>query len=229
MRSLALATACAALAACGRQSASGNVTLASQDDSVSYVVGYQIGGTLKQEGVPAKPEVVLRGLRDALAGSKAALTDEQMRTTVTAFRQRSMEAARTRDSIASEENVKEAQAFFAENGKKEGVTTTASGLQWKVLRQGSGPRPKPTSEVTVHYRGTLVSGDEFDSSQGGEPVSFPLNRVIPGWTEGVQLMNAGAKYQFWIPAALGYGRAGSPPKIGPNATLVFEVELLSFK
>lgn len=229
MRSLALAAGCAALAACDRLSVGGTGSLASAEDSISYVVGYQIGGTLKQQGVPAKPDVVLRGVRDALAGSTAALTDEQMRTTVTEFREKAAVEGRRKDSVAALANVAEAEKFFIENGKKDGVRTTASGLQWKVLRDGAGPHPKPTNEVTVHYRGTLINGDEFDTSHGGEPVSFPLNRVIAGWTEAVQLMNAGAKYQFWIPAALGYGIAGSPPKIGPNAALVFEVELLSFK
>ena len=117
----------------------------------------------------------------------------------------------------------------SENAKQPGVTTTASGLQWKIITVGKGPHPGPTSSVTVHYKGTLLSGVAFDSSYGGKPVTFPLNRVIPGWTEAVQLMNAGAKYRFWIPAKLGYGQQGSPPAIGPNQALIFEVELVSFK
>ena len=123
----------------------------------------------------------------------------------------------------------EGDKFLAENAKKEGVNTTPSGLQWKALREGKGGHPKATSTVTVHYKGTLPDGTPFDSSYGGDPVIFPLNRVIAGWTEGVQLMTPGSKSQFWLPSGLGYGEQGSPPAIGPNQPLVFEIELISFK
>ena len=122
---------------------------------------------------------------------------------------------------------KEGQAFLAENAKKQGIVTTESGLQYQVLREGKGAKPGPTDEVTVHYKGTLINGKEFDSSYGrGEPATFPLNRVISGWTEGVQLMKVGAKYRFFIPSEMGYGERGAPPHIPPDSVLIFEVELL---
>jgi FKBP-type peptidyl-prolyl cis-trans isomerase len=146
-----------------------------------------------------------------------------MRTIVTAFQKKQT------DSMVAL-NSKEGENFLAANAKKEGVKTTASGLQYKPLREGKGGvHPKPTSTVTVHYKGTLLNGTPFDSSYGGQPVSFPLDRVIKGWGEGVQLMTAGSKYAFWIPASLAYGENGSPPAIGPNQTLAFEIELISFK
>src|SRR5712692_3492927 len=216
MKTLVLWVACAALVACGQRSIGGKASLASTEDSVSYVVGYQIGGNLKQQGVPARMDALTRGLRDAFGGAKSVLTEDQMRSTVMGYQQKRMSAmASTNDSAA--------QRFLSENAKQPGVTTTASGLQWKVITVGKGPHPGPTSSVTVHYKGTLLSGVAFDSSYGGKPVTFPLNRVIPGWTEAVQLMNAGAKYRFWIPAKLAYGQQGSPPAIGPNQALIFEV------
>jgi FKBP-type peptidyl-prolyl cis-trans isomerase FkpA len=121
------------------------------------------------------------------------------------------------------------QRFLKENATKEGVKTTPSGLQYKVLREGSGKSPKPTDVVVVNYRGTLINGKEFDSSKAGQPIEFPLNRVIPGWTEGVQLMKEGAKYEFFIPSNLAYGSRGAGGAIGPDETLIFEVELLKVK
>jgi len=230
MRSLLFVAVCGMLVACNRSGGGGgSVSLASQEDSVSYIVGFQIGGTLKQQAIPVKLDIVMNGLRDAVGGKKSALTNDQMRATLVGYQQKAMEAQRHRDSTSAATNVAEGEKFLADNKKAEGVQTTASGLQWKVLKEGTGPHPKSTSVATVHYKGTLLNGDEFDSSYGREPASFPLNQVIPGWTEAVQLMNAGAKYKFWIPSKLAYGPNGSPPRIGPNATLIFEVELLSFK
>jgi FKBP-type peptidyl-prolyl cis-trans isomerase FkpA len=157
-----------------------------------------------------------------MSGGTPKFTPEQMREIVTAYQQK------LRDSSVSA-NSAESDKFLADNAKKEGVKTSPTGLQWKVLREGKGAHPKATDTVTVHYKGTLLNGTAFDSSYGGAPVSFPLNRVISGWTEGVQLMSPGAKYQFWLPSKLAYGENGSPPAIGPNQTLVFEVELVSIK
>jgi FKBP-type peptidyl-prolyl cis-trans isomerase FklB len=132
--------------------------------------------------------------------------------------------------MAGEKNQKEGEAFLAENKKKEGVITLPSGLQYKVIKAGSGNKPKATDTVTVHYQGTLVNGTEFDSSyRRGQPVSFPVNGVIPGWTEALQLMEAGAKWQIVIPSNLAYGDRGAGPQIGPNATLIFEIELISIQ
>jgi FKBP-type peptidyl-prolyl cis-trans isomerase len=220
--------ACAIVAGCAQQAGSGK--LATTDDSVSYILGYKMGENLKQQSVPAKPELVFRGLREAMSGTKAEMADSTMQATLMAFQVRMMGIQHERDSIAGIENRSTGEQFLAGNKGKDGVKTTASGLQYKVLKEGTGPRPQPTSQVTVHYKGTLLDGKQFDSSYDRrEPATFPLNRVIPGWTEGVQLMTVGSKYQFWIPSDLAYGPQGSPPTIPPNSTLVFEVELLSFK
>jgi FKBP-type peptidyl-prolyl cis-trans isomerase len=140
-------------------------------------------------------------------------------------------AAFTVPTLMADPNSEKGEAFLAQNAKKEGVKTTASGLQYKVLKEGAGKSPQATDTVSVHYRGTLLDGTEFDSSiKRGQPAEFPLNRVIPGWTEGVQLMKVGAKYQFTIPSKLAYGASGTPGgPIPPNATLIFEVELLAIK
>jgi len=202
-----------------------------QSEKVSYIIGLQIGRNLKQQGFEFKPDLVLRGLRDASDTSKKPqLSDSAMQAIMSQFQMDMAMQQRTKDSAAAITNKAEGDKFLAENKAKEGVKTTSSGLQYKVIKEGSGPKPKATSRVTVHYRGTLLDGKEFDSSyEHGQPVTFPLNQVIPGWTEGVQLMSKGAKYQFWIPAALCYGESGSPPAIPPNATLAFEVELIDFK
>ena len=217
MRTLALAAACLGIVACDKMGRGGS-SLATSADSVSYVVGFQIGGNLKAQGIPANEGPFLRGLRDALAGTPPTMTQDQMRLAVTNYQQGQVATAAADES-----------KFLAENAKKEGVNATASGLQWKVVNEGKGPRPKATSEATVHYKGTLINGTPFDSSYGGPPATFSLTQVIPGWSEAVQLMTAGAKYQIWIPAKLGYGEAGQPPAIGPNQVLVFDIELISFK
>ncbi len=210
--------------------AAGGGKLASQDDSVSYIIGYKMGENLKQQSVPVKPELIFRGLREGMAGTLASIPDSAMQATMMAFQVRMMGIQRQKDSASAIEQQAEGSKFLADNKGKEGVKTTPSGLQYRVLNEGSGPRPKATSQVTVHYKGTLLDGKEFDSSYNrGQPATFMLNQVIPGWTEGVQLMNVGSKYEFWIPGDLAYGPAGSPPAIPPNATLCFEVELLSFK
>lgn len=233
MRILTLCAVCAVLAACGQGS---NARLASLEDSVSYVIGYQVGDNLKRQGAPLQPGAILRGLQEGFAGTPPALSDSQARSAMTGYQQKTAEAmqktaeaSRMKDSIAAGTNISEGEKFFADNARKPGVQTTKSGLQWKVVAEGKGPKPKPTNTVKVHYKGTLLSGVPFDSSYGRAPVEFALNEVIPGWTEAVGLMNAGAKYHFWIPAGLAYGPQGRPPIIGPNAALMFEIELLSFR
>jgi FKBP-type peptidyl-prolyl cis-trans isomerase len=229
MRKLGALALAGVLFGCGRSfSPLGTNKIATLEDSVSYVLGYQLGSQAKQEAVKLSPAVLLRGLNDAFGGTPGALTQEQMQSAMASFQAKMVAARQSRDSASGLVNQKAGDDFLTRNRTAPGVVTTPSGLQYKILKPGSGPRPKPTSVVTVHYRGTLLDGTEFDKS-GKDPVSFPLNRVISGWTEGLQLMNAGARYQFWIPANLAYGPAGSPPRIGPNQTLVFEVELVSFK
>jgi FKBP-type peptidyl-prolyl cis-trans isomerase len=191
--------------------------------SSSYSLGVSMGTQLKNNGVTADSvnTVALgEGVRDALSG-KTTLTDADQ----SAIQQLITKAA----TAGAEANHRAAAKFLAENGKKPGVITTASGLEYKVLSPGSGASPGPTDEVTVNYRGTLLDGKEFDSSyKRGQPAKFPLNHVIPGWSEGVALMKPGAKYQFWVPPQLAYDTQ-SPPGIPPGSLLVFEVELLSSK
>jgi len=230
MRILVSAVLGALVLGCGLQSGAGSTKLASQEDSVSYILGYKMGDNLKRQSVPVKPEVIFRGMQTGFSGGKPLMTDSLMQSVMMAFQMRMMGVQHQKDSAAAVDNQKQGDQFLASNKSKDGVKTTPSGLQYKVIKEGTGPRCSATNTVTVHYKGTLLDGKPFDSSYDrGQPATFQLNQVIPGWTEGLQLMNAGAKYQFWVPGNLGYGPQGSPPTIPPNATLVFEVELLSFK
>ncbi len=194
--------------------------------------GYSIGVDLGRSLQPVKEQVDLAslkaGLDDVYAGTEPKLDDaarEEVKNTVAKKMQEKQLAERAEQAKKSED---EGKKFLEENAKKEGVKTTASGLQYQVITEGSGKSPTAEDKVTVHYKGTLINGEEFDSSYArGEPVTFPLANVIPGWTEGLQLMKPGAKYKLVIPSALGYGERGAGVKIGPNSTLVFEVELIS--
>ncbi|MEP7078795.1 MAG: FKBP-type peptidyl-prolyl cis-trans isomerase, partial [Chthoniobacterales bacterium] len=168
--------------------------------------------------------------KDALSGAKPQLTDEQVKETMTAFSKEIMEKQTVTNKETGAKNAAAGEKFLAENKTKDGIKVTPSGLQYKVLKDGTGPAPKETDTVEVNYRGTLTDGSEFDSSyKRGQPATFPVNRVIKGWTEGLQLMKVGSKYQFFIPANLAYGERGAGQDIGPNATLLFEVDLISVK
>ena len=195
----------------------------------SYAIGRNIGMNLKQQDLQLDTEQLLKGMKDALAGQPSLLTDAEMEQTLGALQQELQAKQQEKTAAAGAKAAKEGEAYLAANAAKPGVVTLPSGLQYKVLTAGTGPRPQKTSVVTVHYRGTLLDGKEFDSSIGKEPLTYPLERMVPGWVEGIQLMNVGSKYQFWIPSHLGYGPQGSPPDIPPDAVLVFEVELISFK
>lgn len=195
-------------------------------EKVSYCIGHQIGSELRGGKLEISVEVLAKALAEAYEGKPQRMTDEQMMETMTNFqktRRTKMEAERKE---ASEKGRAEGKAFLDENVKKEGVKTTASGLQYKVIDPGKGKTPKATDTVRVHYRGRLIDGTEFDSSyKRGEPAEFPVGGVIKGWTEALQLMKEGAKYELYIPSDLAYGENGAGRDIPPNATLIFEVEL----
>lgn len=199
----------------------------SLEDRASYSIGLNLGRSLKSNEINANADLIIKGLRDGLAGN-AMLTDAEMQATMQEFQQQIQGQQEAKQKALGEKNKTEGEAFLAKNKARAGVKTTASGLQYEVVSEGTGPQPKATDTVTVNYRGTLMDGTEFDSSyERGQPATFVLNQVIPGWTEGVQLMKVGSKYKFYIPAALGYGERGAGGVIGPNAPLVFEVELIS--
>jgi FKBP-type peptidyl-prolyl cis-trans isomerase FklB len=195
----------------------------------SYSIGADIGNNFKRQEIDIDAKALAAGLADALAG-KTALTEAEMKETLNNFRKDMMSKMEVKQKEAGDKNVKEGEAFLAANAKKEGVKTTASGLQYKVIKSGTGPSPKPTDSVKVHYHGTLIDGTVFDSSvERGEPVTFGVSEVIPGWTEALQLMKVGDKWQLVIPSKLAYGERAAGPKIGPNSTLIFEVELLGIE
>ncbi|SGY95194.1 FKBP-type peptidyl-prolyl cis-trans isomerase [Moritella viscosa] len=234
-----LASAVSLLAACGQEAQEApaekvtDIKAYTEDQQAAYAIGSIVARNLvaplkRQEelGAPLDKEIIVKGITDALNESTQ-LSDEELQTVLKAYDEKmntlSTEAAR----IESEKAEADAENFFAENGKKEGITTTESGLQYEVLTAGTGKQATPDDTVTVHYTGSLLNGNVFDSSvERGEPATFALNRVIPGWTEGVALMNVGSKYKLYIPSELGYGAQGAGADIPPNSTLVFEVELL---
>lgn len=199
-------------------------------ENVSYAIGTMIAGNLKQQGVKVDVAELTKGITDILDGKKARLDQAQCQQVMMAFQQTQMKAQEAKASASSGKNKEEGAAFLAKNGKREGVVTTKSGLQYEVLKKGDGAKPTATDKVKVHYHGTLIDGKVFDSSvDRGEPISFPLNGVIKGWTEGVQLMPVGSKFKFFIPSDLAYGDRGAGEDIGPGSTLVFEVELLGIE
>jgi FKBP-type peptidyl-prolyl cis-trans isomerase FklB len=199
-------------------------------EKISYSIGMDIGTNLKRQELDLDPATVAAGLKDALSGGKTQLTSEQVREVLTQFQQEMRAKSEARTAKLTEKNKAEGDAFLAENKKKKGVVTLPSGLQYKILTEGKGPLPKATDTVSTHYRGTLIDGTQFDSSYDRkEPATFPVNGVIPGWTEALQLMKVGSKWQLFVPADLAYGPRGAGQVIGPNATLIFDVELLSIE
>ena len=195
----------------------------------SYSIGADIGNNFKRQDIQVDAKALAAGISDAIAG-KPALTEAEMKAVLNEFRKDMMAKMEAKQKVSGEKNVKEGEAFLAANAKKEGIKTTASGLQYKVLKSGTGPSPKATESVKVHYQGTLIDGTVFDSSiERGEPVTFGVGDVIPGWTEALQLMKVGDKWQLFIPSKLAYGERSAGPKITPNSTLIFEVELLSIE
>lgn len=204
------------------------VTLKTQKQKASYALGMSIGSGMHRQNLPVDPALVSRGLRDALAGGKTLMTEDEMKAALQQLRGQVQEAQAAKAQAEGEANRKTGDAFLEANKSKEGVKTLPDGLEYKVLKEGTGPKPAATDTVTVNYRGTLIDGKEFDSSyKRGQPASFPLNGVIKGWTEALQLMPVGSKWELFIPPDLAYGDHSPDPSIAPGSTLIFDVELLS--
>ena len=210
--------------------AQGKLELKDQKDKESYSLGYQFGQSLKSQGVDINLDIYGSGIKDAFGGKEPQMSQEEIRATLTSLQQRLMAAQQKELKEKAAKNLEEGKKFLVENQKKGGIKTLPSGLQYKVLTEGSGKMPKAEDTVTVNYKGTLIDGTEFDSSyKRGQPATFQVKGVIKGWTEALQLMKQGAKWQLFIPPDLAYGDRGAGRDIGPNATLIFEVELISVK
>lgn len=202
----------------------------SSKDTVSYSIGMNIGRDMKRQSIDIDPDILAQGIKDILNGSKQQITDEQAQSAMMAFQQEMHMKTEQKKKEDGEKNKKESAAFLESNKAKEGVKTTASGLQYKVITEGKGAKPTADQTVSVNYRGTLIDGTEFDSStKHGKPGEFALTQVVKGWGEALQMMSIGSKWQIVLPPELGWGDQGAPPLIGPNAVVIFEVELLGIK
>ena len=206
-------------------------TLTTTKQKASYAIGMNLGGGLHRQNIDVDTDALVQGLKDTLSGNKTLLTEEEARAALMQLQSEMQAKMQAKQAQEGEANKKEGDAFLAANKTKEGVVTLPSGLQYKILKEGTGPKPTASDSVVCNYKGTLVNGTEFDSSyKRGEPATFPVTGVIKGWTEALQLMPVGSKWQLFIPSDLAYGlhpRPGGP--IGPNATLIFEVELMSIQ
>ena len=230
MKAITTAALALGLLAGSASAADPKMTLKDNKDKVSYSIGLNIGKSMKQEGLDINPDALAAAMKDVFAGAKPQLTDEEVQAVMQEFQKEMMAKRMKGQQEGLTKNKAEGEKFLADNKKKEGIKTTASGLQYKVIKDGTGKTPKATDTVKTHYRGTLINGTEFDSSyKRGEPAEFPVNGVIKGWTEALQLMKEGAKWQLFIPSELAYGERGAGRDIGPNSTLIFDIELLSVK
>jgi FKBP-type peptidyl-prolyl cis-trans isomerase FklB len=206
------------------------LVLKTPKDKASYAIGMNIGKGLHRDGVDVDPSILLRGLRDALGDRKSLLTDEEIKAAMVALQSDVHKKQEEKMAIAGEGNKKLGEAFLSENKARDGVITLPDGLQYKIIKEGTGPKPTGTDSVVCNYKGTLIDGTEFDSSyKRGQPATFPVGQVIKGWTEILQLMPVGSKWEIFVPSELGYGPRGAGGSIGPNATLIFEIELLSIQ
>jgi len=206
------------------------LTLTTQKDKMSYAIGMNIGQSMKKDSLEIDPNIFLRGMTDAMSGGKLLMTDDDAKVVLTALRAEVTKKKEAEAEHISEANKQAGQQFLAANKTKAGVVTLPSGLQYRILKEGTGPKPTATDTVVCNYRGTLIDGTEFDSSyKGGQPATFAVNQVIKGWTEALQLMPVGSKYQLFVPADMAYGERSPAPEIGPNSTLIFDVELLSIE
>mgnify|MGYP002623023021 CR=1 FL=1 len=199
-------------------------------NALSYILGVNVAQSMQDQKVPVQADNFIAGFQTAMAGNPSKYSDEEAAEVLTAFQRQQMEAYFAEHAKKSEEAMKKGKEFLEKNKAKDGISETASGLQYRVIKEGTGPKPAETDHVKVHYRGTLTDGTEFDSSyKRGEPAEFTVGRVIPGWTEALQMMPEGSKWELYIPSDLAYGPRGAGGAIGPNEVLVFEVELLEVK
>jgi FKBP-type peptidyl-prolyl cis-trans isomerase len=235
---LALCVSLLALAGCkeskapaeGAASTEGAATLTTDTQRMGYGLGASMGRQFRNDKLQIDADALARGVRDGYASEALAMTDEEITASMQQLQKTHTERVQAEQNEVAEKNRTEAETFLKANGAKEGVVTTQSGLQYKVMSEGTGPKPTADQTVKVHYKGTLLDGTEFDSSyKRNEPVTFPVNGVIPGWVEALQLMPVGSKWELYIPSELAYGPGGAGDKIGPNAMLTFEVELLSIE
>ncbi len=214
----------------GQTSADEIKTFKTKEEKISYGIGVSVARNFKQQGVEVSTDFVVKGLQDALSGGKLLMDEEDLRATLNAYQAELKQKQAQVRMMAAEKNKNEGDAFLAGNKQKEGVVTLASGLQYKILKAGDGKMPTDADTVECNYRGTLISGTEFDSSyKVGKPGIFKVTGVIPGWVEALKLMPVGSKWQLFIPSQLAYGERGAGMDIGPNQTLIFEVELLAIK
>lgn len=232
MKKYVVVVAVAMLAACSQEKveAPKQVALDSEVSKVSYAIGLDVGKSLKGLGADIDRAAFIEALNTQLDGAKPRLSAEEAGKAKQSFFQKRAAKQQAERKALAEKNKAEGEKFLAENAKKDGVKVTASGLQYEVLKMGDGAKPKATDKVKVNYEGKLLNGTVFDSSyKRGQPITFPLNSVIKGWTEGVQLMPVGSKFRFYIPSALAYGENGAGTTIAPNSTLIFDVELLGIE
>ncbi len=200
------------------------------EQKVGYALGRQIGGDFATQEINVDANTFFKGFESAFKKEESEMSEADMNEVMMAFQQEMMAKQQAKVDEAAKENVEKGKVYLADNAKKDGVVTLDSGLQYKVITEGNGKKPAATDTVVTHYEGTLIDGTVFDSSiKRGEPISFPVNGVIKGWQEALQLMTEGSKWELFVPSELAYGPAGSPPVIGPHSTLVFTVELLEVK
>jgi FKBP-type peptidyl-prolyl cis-trans isomerase len=221
---------CAAVALSGTSFAADAPGITGEKERLSYSIGMDIGGNMKRESIEVDPDLLAKGLKDSYGGGKTLLTEDEARQAIMAFQETLIAKQAEATRKLAEKNKAEGEKFLAGNAKKEGVKTLPSGLQYKEITPGTGKSPKATDTVTAHYKGTLIDGTEFDSSyKSGQPATFAVTEVIPGWAEALQRMKEGAKWHLFVPSNLAYGERGRGALIGPNVTLIFEVELISVK
>lgn len=225
----------AGLAACsggngGKGQAQSKTQLKTQQDKFSYAVGMDIGDSLQPFKKKLEPSKLMAGLQDSLHGNKTQLTEKQKKQVIQAYVKQMQAQHKKKQKAVAAKNAKQSKAFLAKMAKKKGVKTTKDGLEYKVLKKGTGPQPTVNDVVTVNYKGKLPDGTVFDSSyKRGKPATFPVKEVIPGWSEALQLMHVGGRYRLFIPPKLAYGAQGAGNKIGPNQVLIFDVHLMGIK